>query len=99
MRTSIWLAAEDEINQDLWIMQGPWIDAEHEETLEDAIAHCESCCDCVVADTEDYDTTEYIALARDLDFLNCLLSYMPEDHKWYKQVKELELVATLAEAA
>lgn len=99
MRTSIWLAAEEELNEDLWIMSGPWVDAEHEQTLEDAIAHCESCCDCVVSDTEDYDTTEYISLAKDRDFLNCLLSLLPKDHKWYNQVEQLNLVACLAEVA
>ena len=101
-RYSIWQAAEDMIGADyIWIIEGPWMDAEYEDTLEAALAHLQLCCEAVVDDYDGgdiRDDIEWLECQDDVELLEVLLDNIEQDHKWYNDIRELVFMNTLAGA-
>jgi hypothetical protein len=98
---SLFETAQEEIGDYYWMSGGPWLDAQDEESLADAIWHCESCCDCVVADLEGYGETEYIPLNRDLVFLHYIKESLEYSDKngWLPEVEQMITFITLQTVA
>lgn len=100
-KQSIWQVAEQEIDADyIWIMEGPWLDAEYEDTLEAALAHLQLCCEAVVDDYEVdlVDGVEWLECQDDVELLQTILDHMEQDHRWYNDIVELLFMNTLAGA-
>ena len=99
-RYSIWQAAEDIIDADfIWIIEGPWMDAEYEDTLEAALEHLQLCCEAVVDDRDDIrDDIEWLECQDDVELLETLLDNIEPDHRWYNDIVELLFMNTLAGA-
>lgn len=98
---SIWQAAEDMIGADyIWIVQGPWMDAEYELTLAEALAHIQLCCETIVDDYDGVirDDIEWLECQDDTDLLQTLLDNIEPTHRWYNDLRELVFMNTLAGA-
>jgi hypothetical protein len=99
---SIWQAAEDMVGADyIWIIEGPWIDAEgYEDTLDSALAHLQLCCEAVVDDYDGVirDDIEWLDCRDDVGLLETLLDNMEPDHRWYNDLRELVFMNMLAGA-
>ena len=99
---SIWQAAEDMIDADyIWIMEGPWIDAEYEDTLAEALEHLQLCCEAVVDDYDGGDIKndiEWLECKDDIELLETILDHIEQDHRWYNDIVELLFMTTLAGA-
>jgi len=99
MKQSIWQVAENEVDADyIWIIEGPWLDAEYEDTLEAALAHLQLCCLAIVDDYEVdlVDGVEWLETQDDIELLETLLDNIDTDHKWYNDLRELVFMSTLA---
>jgi len=98
-KQSIWQIAEDEIDADfLWIVEGPWLDAEYELTLDAALDHLQLCCEAVIDDysVDLVDGVEWLECRDDVQLLETLLEHMEPDHRWYNDLRELVFMTTLA---
>ena len=99
---SIWQAAEDIVDADfIWIVEGPWLDAEYEDTLEAALEHLQLCCEAVVDDYDGgdiRDDIEWLECQDDVELLQTILDHMEQDHRWYRDLQELIFMNTLAGA-
>ena len=101
-KRSIWQTAEYLINADyIWIVDGPWLDAEYEDTLDEALAHLQLCCEAVL-DNEGSDGLlegyKWLECREDTTLLETLLDNIKQDHKWYNDIVELLFMNTLAGA-
>jgi len=97
--TSLFEQAHIEIGQPGWLLEGPWMDAKQESSLEEAIDYCESCCNTVC---DDYVETNFIPLVDDVDFLKTILRDLQYDNNkpsWQRQIEHLITLAYLKEAA
>jgi hypothetical protein len=97
---SIWQAAEDIVDADfIWIVEGPWLDAEYEDTLDEALEHLQLCCEAVVDDRDDIrDDIEWLECQDDVELLQTILDHMEQNHRWYNDIVELLFINTLAGA-
>jgi hypothetical protein len=99
---SIWQAAEDIIDADfIWIVEGPWLDAEYEDTLDEALAHLQLCCEAVLDDYDGGDIKndiEWLECRDDVELLEIILDNIEQDHRWYNDIVELLFMNTLAGA-
>lgn len=96
-RYSIWSAAEEVANEGgVWLVDGPWADAQHEDTIEEALEHLEICCEAMVDYNEDYDDYSWLALKQDPYLLDHLLEQLEPSDKWYDSIRELRFMTTLA---
>ena len=97
---SIWQAAEDIVDADfIWIVEGPWLDAEYEDTLDEALEHLQLCCLAVLDDRDDIrDDIEWLECQDDVELLQTILDHMEQDHRWYNDIVELLFMNTLAGA-
>lgn len=99
MKYSKWQTAEEMINADyIWIVEGPWIDAEYELTLDAALEHLDLCCEAILDSEgragllEDYD---WLDSKDDVGLLETLLDNIDADHRWYNDLRELVFMRTL----
>ena len=98
---SKWIAAEDVVGTDyLWITEGPWLDAEYEDTLDAALEHLDLCCLAVLDGNTKYDVEniEWIDIKQDRYLLETLLDNVDAEHRWYEDIKQQLFMATLVGA-
>jgi hypothetical protein len=106
---SIWQAAEGIVDADfIWIVEGPWLDAEYEDTLDEALEHLQLCCEAIVDTSLDdmknedpyryerYENIEWLECRDDIELLETLLDNIEQDHRWYNDIVELLFMNTLA---
>jgi hypothetical protein len=101
MKYSIWYTAEEIADEGgVWLVDGPWADAEHEDTIDDALEHLQTCCEALVeyrdGDDGDYDGVEWLALKEDKWLLNHLLEQLEATHRWYDDIKQLYFLSRLS---
>lgn len=99
MKHSIWSTAEDLVSENYyWVVEGPWLDAEYEDTLELALEHIQLCCEAILDSEgragllEDYD---WLDCKDDVGLLETLLDNIDADHRWYNDIRELLFMRTL----
>ena len=99
MTYSLWDTAEALMQEGgAWLIDGPWVDANNEDTLESALEYLESCCETVVQGYGDEDDDDWYRFTQDELLLEHLLTQLEPDHKWYNELKELYFMAILATA-
>lgn len=97
MKYSIWSAAEQVANEGgAWLVDGPWIDAQYEDSIELALEHVEICCEAMVDYNEDYDGCTWLNIKQDPFLLDHLLEQLDPTDKWYDSIRELRFMTTLA---
>ena len=97
--TSLFEQAHIEIGEPGWLLNGPWVDAKQETTLDLAIEHCDYCCEVVC---DDYVNADFIPLKQDVQFLKTILSDLQYDNAkldWQRQIEHLITLAYLKETA
>lgn len=97
---SLFETAQEEIGDYYWLSGGPWLDAQDEESLEDAIWHCQNCCECVVDEAKgpwNNKNSEFIPLESDLVFLHYIKQNLvqTDENNWLPQVEQMLTFATL----
>ena len=102
--TSLFEQAHIEVGEAGWLLQGPWVDAKQETTLDLAIEHCDTCCFSVLEPVicGDTDYSHYTPLKQDVQFLKTILSDLQYDDAkadWQQQIEHLITLAYIKEIA
>ena len=86
--SSKWHRAESLLGEyGFWMLGGPWLDAETEPTLAEAIEHCDHCCEVVLDELDDVEVS-YPDLKDDIEFIHHLLYNIDITHKWFGELKQ-----------